>query len=99
MRRCKIPVGCKLEYKPCCADCGDKTCEARCWNKPDRCNCWEDGPPPKKRGRYCTVDKLQIALLRARGLSQGEIARQLGCARSTVHNVLQKMEANGHADP
>lgn len=95
MRHCKIPVGCKLEDKPCCADCGDKTCEARCWNSPKRCNCWEAGPPKKKRkytgGRPSRVDTLQIALLRGKGLSQAEIARQLGCARSTVCAALQRM--------
>lgn len=91
MRHCKIPVGCKLEDKPCCADCGDKTCEARCWNSPKRCNCWEAGPPVKKCGRPRTVDTLQIALLRGKGLSVREIAQQLGYAKSTVWATLQRM--------
>ena len=80
--------------KPCCADCGDKTCEAKCQNKPERCGCWEEGPPPKPRaprGCYRKVDTLQIALLYGKGLSKAEIARYLGYARSTVFNALQRM--------
>ena len=90
MRHCKIPVGCTREDKPCCADCGDETCEARCWNSPKRCSCWAEGPLTK-RERVRKIDDLQVALLYGKDLTQSEIARQLGCARSTVYASLKRM--------
>ena len=60
MKRCKIPSGCKLPHRPCCADCEDKTCEKRCWNSPERCRCWEETPPPRQ-GRGRTYDWEEIA--------------------------------------
>lgn len=94
MKHCKIPVGCKLADKPCCADCMDKTCEARCWNSPERCKCWttaapkqpRKGPPPPRK-----ADPLQVAMMRGRGMTRQEIARQLGCSVMTVARALQKL--------
>ena len=99
MRRCKIaPPGCKAPGKPCCADCGDKTCQSRCWNTPQRCGCWEEGPPPRSRGARRgpprQVDALKVAWLYSRGLSKAEIARRLGCHRNSVVRILREMEAN-----
>ena len=90
MRRCKIAVGCKNPDKPCCVDCSDKTCQARCQNSPSRCKCWEEGPPPKHPERK--VSSFKVAYLYGQvELSQAEIAQQLGCARSTVCNILLEM--------
>lgn len=90
MRRCKIAVGCKRADKPCCTDCSDKTCQARCQNSPGRCKCWEDGPPPRHRERK--VSSLQVAYLYGQlGMTQLEIAGQMGCGRSTVCNILREM--------
>ena len=44
-----------------------------------------------KRERVRKIDDLQVALLYGKGLTQGEIARQLGCARSTVYAALKRM--------
>ena len=90
MKRCKIAVGCKRADKPCCVDCPDKTCQSRCQNSPSRCNCCEEGPPPRQRERK--VDSLQVAYLYGQaGLTQAEIARWLGCSRSTVCNILREL--------
>ncbi|MDE6922334.1 MAG: helix-turn-helix domain-containing protein [Oscillospiraceae bacterium] len=94
MKRCKIPVGCKLADKPCCADCEVWACEARCWNSPKRCGCWEERPPTRKREGHPQprkVDDLKTALLYCRGMSRKEIARQLGCSVTTVSRALQRL--------
>ena len=90
MRRGRRPVCRPLGDRHCCADCGDETCEARCWNSPKRCSCWAEGPLTK-RERVRKIDDLQVALLYGKGLTQSEIARQLGCARSTVYASLKRM--------
>lgn len=94
MKHCKIPVGCKLADKPCCADCEVWACEARCWNSPKRCGCWEEGPPKRKREGHPQprkVDGLKVALLYCQGMTRKEIARQLGCSAATVTRTLQKL--------
>lgn len=90
MRRCKIPAGtCTQPDKPCCVDCPDKTCQARCENHPKRCGQWTDGEP-KGRPDKRKYDHAEMARLRAQGLSNREIAKRLGCGKSTVVSALAK---------
>lgn len=98
MRRCTIPpTNCGKPDNPCCADCGDKTCVLRCQNDPKRCGCWKEGPPPRKlKNRGRKVDSLRVAYLYAQGVSQKEIAWQLGYSRSTVCNILNELEVGRH---
>lgn len=95
MKRCKIPSGCKLPHRPCCADCEDKTCEKRCWNSPERCRCWEETPPPRQ-GRGRTYDWEEIARLHREGLSNVEIAGRVGAAPQTVSSILKKLGVSSH---
>lgn len=89
MRHCTIATGCKKPDKPCCTDCPDKACLARCQNSPSRCKCWEDGPRRKARGHK--IGTLPVVYLHEKGLTQMEIAKQLGCSRHTVGNILREM--------
>ena len=103
MRRCKIaPTGCTRPGKPCCADCGDKTCAVRCWNSPKRCNCWTEGPPPGTRGPRKSAprkaDPLKAAWLYSQGFPKAEIARRLGCCRNTVTTMLREAEVDRHGN-
>lgn len=95
MRRCKIPTGCKLPARPCCADCGDKTCTARCWNSPERCGCWTEfsSSPAEdaRRGGKSKLDAQKLLSLHEQGLSQREIAQRLGCGKSSVSATLRKL--------
>lgn len=91
MRRCKIPTGCKLPSRPCCADCGDKTCEARCWNSPSRCGCWEDSSEPQSKGRPAKIDPQEILALYRQGLLQYQIALRLECSPAAVSRILRKL--------
>ncbi len=92
MRRCKIPTGCKLPSRPCCADCGDKTCAARCQNRPERCGCWTDEAKNPHRGGRRKVDPQELLNLHKQQLSQREIAQRMGCGKSTVNAALRKLE-------
>jgi len=97
MRRCNIPPpSCRYPVTtPCCKDCRATGCPARCENDPRYCNCWSDKPPKQKRTRK--VSTLQVAFLYGQvGLTQAEIAGQLGCARSTVCNILRELGVTKH---
>lgn len=100
MRRCKIPTDCKLQSRPCCADCKDKTCEARCWNSPNRCGCWEDSPEPQSKatqpGRRAKIDAQEVLALYRQGLLQFQIAQRLECNPNTVSRILRKLGVTGH---
>lgn len=94
MKRCKIPSGCKLPHRPCCADCEDKTCEKRCWNSPERCGCWTEVSPDaqdKKQGRPHKFDWDEIKQLYQRGVPMVGIAARIGASVSTVETALKKM--------
>lgn len=92
MRQCTIPPSscCHPDSTPCCKDCQERGCPARCLNDPARCHCWEDKPPRKKRERK--VSPLHVAYLYGQaGLTQAEIARQLGCSIKAVAAILREM--------
>ena len=44
---------------------------------------------PRYHGRPPSFDAMEIRRLAAEGLSKSEIARRLGCHRSTVHRALE----------
>ncbi len=97
MKRCNIPPSScqRRRAAPCCADCGKIGCPARCQNDPRYCNCWSDRPLKQKKARK--VNTLQVAFLYGQvGLTQAEIAGQLGCSRSTVCNILREMGVAKH---
>lgn len=91
MRRCNIsPPSCRHRFTaPCCKDCQETGCPNRCLNDPGICGCWRDGPPCQKRERK--VNSLQAVWLHEQGLTQSEIAKQLGCSRNTVGTILREM--------
>ncbi len=91
MKRCNIPPpSCRHSHAaPCCKDCQEADCPTRCMNDPERCRCWSDKPPRKRRERK--VDSLQVAWLYSQGLTQVQIAEQLGCDRKTVGAILHEI--------
>ena len=91
MKTCKIaPSSCRHRYTtPCCKDCQEADCPVRCQNDPGICGCWADRPPRRKQKRK--VDSLQAVWLHEQGLTQAEIAGQLGCCKNTVGTILREM--------
>ena len=92
MRRYKIPSGCKLPHRPCCADCKDRACEVRCLNSPERCGCyWEEPEPSPKRARRSKIDRKELLRLHKLGLLQRDIAARMGCSVAMVSATLREM--------
>jgi len=98
VRRCNIPPPrCRHRYvAPCCVDCGETDCPVRCMNSPDRCRCWEEGPAVKERKLGRRVDTARIAQLYDQGLTQAQIAEQVGCCKQTVLAVLRELGVEKH---
>lgn len=97
MRRCKIaPNSCKNPDKPCCRNCAaeySNACLNHCENSPDRCGLSTNIKPVKSASQKTDWD--EIYRLYKTGVSQRDIARQLGCGKSTVCGAIHKMEERG----
>lgn len=85
MTQCKIYKCPHREGRPCCAECG-QPCENVCHNHPDRCGCVLTGNRP---GRL-TYDHEAIYRLVLKGLTNDQVAAQIGCAPSTVGKVVRQ---------
>lgn len=91
MKRICTVATCVLDgSKRCCADCSEKGCKGRCLNHPSRCGVWAKPGGPIGRGRKQTYDREQVLALVASGMKHADVAEAVGCAISTVSDILRR---------
>lgn len=76
----------------CCADCLRKNCPNRCLNAPDRCGVSSVNVSTRKtQVRKKIIDRDEVRALYYEGLSNNQIAQQVGCSASTISKIMASL--------